>query len=39
MQLTSVPAIFLGLSFLPQAYSWGALGHETIAYIATNFGI
>ncbi|RFU29485.1 hypothetical protein B7463_g6852, partial [Scytalidium lignicola] len=24
-------------SFLPSVYAWGSLGHETVAYIATNF--
>lgn len=33
----SISIGLLGLSLLPQAYSWGTLGHETIAYIATNF--
>jgi len=37
MQLSLASPVLLGLSFLPQAYSWGTLGHETIAYIATNF--
>jgi hypothetical protein len=38
MQLSFTSSILLGLSLLPPAYSWGGLGHETIAYIATNFG-
>ena len=25
------------LSFAPSALAWGTLGHETVAYIATNF--
>jgi len=33
MKLSLVPALL----FLPSAYSWGTLGHITVAYIATNF--
>ncbi|KAH8809105.1 phospholipase C/P1 nuclease domain-containing protein [Xylogone sp. PMI_703] len=25
------------LSYLPNVYAWGSLGHQTVAYIATNF--
>jgi hypothetical protein len=31
-------AVVVALSALPNALAWGNLGHETIAYIATNFG-
>ncbi|KAF7947829.1 hypothetical protein EAE96_008907 [Botrytis aclada] len=32
------PSIFLCLSpLLPSAYAWGTLGHQTVAYVATNF--
>ena len=30
-------ALVTFLPFTPTALAWGALGHETIAYIATNF--
>lgn len=32
---TSIAATLL--SALPSAYAWGALGHETVAYVASNF--
>ncbi|TGO65811.1 hypothetical protein BCON_0001g01290 [Botryotinia convoluta] len=32
------PSIFLCLSpLLPSTYAWGTLGHQTVAYVATNF--
>jgi hypothetical protein len=30
--------LLLAASALPSALAWGDLGHETIAYIASNFG-
>ncbi len=30
-------AALLACSTLPTALAWGAMGHETIAYVATNF--
>lgn len=37
MRLSLASPILLSLSLLPQAYSWGTLGHETVAYVASNF--
>ena len=32
------PSVFLCLSpLLPSTYAWGTLGHQTVAYVATNF--
>lgn len=32
------PSIFLCLSpLLPSIHAWGTLGHQTVAYVATNF--
>jgi hypothetical protein len=31
------PLALLSASALPGAMAWGAMGHETVAYIATNF--
>jgi hypothetical protein len=36
MKLLSLAPAFL-LCSLPSVHSWGGLGHETVAYIATNF--
>ncbi|TVY23671.1 Nuclease S1 [Lachnellula hyalina] len=33
---TSTTALYL-LSSLPTSYAWGSLGHETVAYVASNF--
>lgn len=33
----ATPVLVLA-SALPLASAWGTLGHETVAYIATNFG-
>jgi hypothetical protein len=29
--------VYTSLAVLPLAHAWGSLGHETVAYIATNF--
>lgn len=31
--------IVVFLSVLPSALAWGNMGHEAVAYVATNFGI
>lgn len=36
MKVFSLVPAFL-LCSLPSVYSWGGLGHETVAYVATNF--
>jgi hypothetical protein len=35
MRPLSIPLLFLPL--LPQTLAWGTLGHQTIAYLASNF--
>lgn len=35
MQL--LPIAFAALSLAPRAHAWGAYGHETVAYVASNF--
>jgi hypothetical protein len=38
MKLSSVTQTFSLLgAFLPSAYAWGGLGHETVAFIASSF--
>lgn len=34
MRLASLPPV---LAIIPHAYTWGTLGHTTVAYVATNF--
>jgi hypothetical protein len=31
------PVALLSAAALPGAMAWGAMGHETVAYVATNF--
>ena len=38
MKLQEFTSLVLLASTLPLALGWGQLGHETIAYIASNFG-
>jgi hypothetical protein len=37
MKLLNLAHLFVLLSAAPAVYAWGTLGHETVAYIATNF--
>jgi len=37
MKLTSYSPLLALLSTLPLSHAWGALGHETVAYVAQNF--
>ena len=37
MKLSCFYSLLLSLPFLPKVLAWGALGHMTVAYIATNF--
>jgi len=32
-----IPTALLTLGSLPRALAWGAMGHETVAYVASNF--
>lgn len=38
MTFANTASIVVLASALPLASAWGTLGHETVAYIATNFG-
>jgi hypothetical protein len=37
MKLNTLPIILSLFSLVPNAVAWGSLGHETVAYIASNF--
>jgi hypothetical protein len=37
MKLNALPLSLALSSLLPNAVAWGSLGHETVAYIASNF--
>lgn len=37
MAARALPITLLATAWLPTALGWGAMGHEAIAYIATNF--
>lgn len=37
MHLNLASPVLLLFSLLPQAYAWGTLGHETVAFVASGF--
>lgn len=39
MKSQSLLSVVILASALPSAFAWGSLGHATVAYIASNFGM